>query len=261
MNQFNNFVIRGSSCGIVRNGEFVGDSDVVCPRKSLLRHVKIEETHSATTQAIFAIGHQFEKYFETLHPECEFEKLIIVDKVLEGHADAVSSDMVYELKSVTSKNSKKKYIKERKCKVENVLQLATYLSALEMNKGQLIYGDYTHICTYDKLVKMHPDQIASLFEGAIPEMHVFEIEINEQGYVLVDGQHFHNINVTELFEFQDKLHELVKARVLPPRIEQFDTNSWGGPCKYCKLSPLCDSAVDDLEEWIDLAAQIYEEQI
>lgn len=259
MKQLEDFIIRGSSSGMIRNGEYLGESAVVCPRRTILRHLKIEETHSKTTEAIFSIGHQFEQYFETLHPECEFEKLITVDGVLQGHADAVGPDIIYELKSVTSKNTKAKVFGKSIPKSDNVLQLATYMVALERDVGHLIYGDFTHVSTYDKLTKMYPDQIAALFKDAMPKMKTFVVTIDEQGFILVDGQQFHNINVTELLEFQDNLHELVKKRILPPRIEALEPNSWAGPCRYCPLAPLCDSATEDLEEWVELAAEIFEQ--
>ena len=261
MQKLNNFIIRGSSAGLLRHGEFLGDSASICPRRTILRHLEIEETHSAITKEVFSIGHYFEKYFEKLHPECEFEKLVTIDGVLQGHSDAVSADMVYELKSVTSKNTKTKVIKNGHPKTDNVLQLATYLLALERTQGKLIYGDFTHISTYDKLTKMRPSDIAPLFENAIPVMKEFLVEIDDNGFVLVDGENFYNINVTELIEFQDKLHELVKSRTLPPRIEPLESNSWTNACKWCKLAPLCDSGVEDLEEFVDLAQEIYEQQI
>lgn len=256
MNQLNDFIIRGSSSGLLRNGEYVGSSDSNCPRKTILRHLSIQQTHSRHTLEIFSIGHQFEAYFASLHPEMqrEFE---IVTPMVKGHVDFIDDEFLYELKSVTSRNTHNSVFKKGEPKSANVLQLLTYLVAIERQKGKLIYGSYTHICTYDKLSKMRTEDIAPLFKDAVPVMREFLVEIDDAGNALVDGEPFHNIHVSELIEFQENLHELVRQRILPPRIESLEPSAWTNPCKFCPLSTLCDSGISDLDEFVETAEEIF----
>lgn len=254
--KYDDFIIRGSSSGLIRNGEFLGSSDTNCPRKTILRHLDIQQVHSRHTLEIFNIGHQFEEYFASLHPEMqrEFE---IVTPTVKGHIDFVDDEFLYELKSITSRNTHNSVFKKNEPKSTNVLQLLTYLVAMERQKGKLIYGSYTHICTYDKLSKMRTDDIKPLFVGAVPVMKEFLVEIDDDGNALVDGEVFHNIHVSELIEFQDTLHELVKQRILPPRIEPLEPSAWTNPCKFCPLNTLCDSGISDLEEFVETAEEIF----
>lgn len=254
--KLDDFIIRGSSSGLVRHAEFLGSSDANCPRKTILRHLDVQQTHSKKTLEIFSIGHQFEEYFASLHPEMQREFEVITPTV-RGHVDFVSDDCIYETKSVTSKNTHSSVWKKNQPKPANVLQLLTYMVAMEREKGILVYGSYTHICTYDKLMKMRTEEIKPLFEGAVPVMKEFVVEIDELGNALVDGEPFHNIHVSELIEFQDNLHELVKQRILPPRIESLEPGAWSSPCKFCPLQTLCDSGISDLEEFVDTASEIF----
>lgn len=187
----------------------------------------------------------------------EFE---VITPTVRGHIDYIDDEFLYELKSVTSKNTHSAVFKKGEPKAANVLQLLTYMVALERDKAKLIYGSYTHISDYSKLMKMRTEDIAPLFVGAVPVMREFLVEIDPQGNALVDGEPFHNIHVSELLEFQDNLHELVKKRILPPRIEPLEPSAWTSPCKYCPLQALCDSPVDDLEEFVDMAAEIFEQE-
>jgi hypothetical protein len=260
LHRLDNFIIRGSSSGLVRNGEFLGSSDSNCARKTILRHCDVQQTHSPKTLEIFSIGHQFEEYFAKEHPDFQREFEVITDTV-KGHVDFISPDgVLYELKSVTSRNTHNSVWKKGEIKIHNALQLLTYLVAMEKQKGILVYGSYTHISTYDKLMKMRVDEIKPLFVGAVPVMKEFVVEIDNQGNALVDGEPFHNIHVSELIEFQDRLHELVKSRTLPPRIESLEPNAWASPCKYCPLQALCDSGIDDLEEFVETATDIFEQE-
>ena len=256
MKALDNFVIRGSSSGVFRNNEFISATDVACPRKTILRHLKIEETVNPKTQAIFKIGHYFEEYFKTLHPELEAETLVTGDG-WEGHADFTSSDHVWELKSVTSKNTYNQVFKKGLPKEQAVIQLASYMLQLEISTGTLVFGSFCHIATYDKLMKMKLHEIAPLFENAVPEMKEFAVEINEDGGVLLDGVSFMGLHVSELMEFQAQLHELVKNDVLPPRVEALKPDAWSDPCKFCKLAMLCDSSPVSLEDFAADAADVF----
>jgi hypothetical protein len=257
MKTLDNFIIRGSSTGVYRNGEFYTGSDVGCPRKTILRHLNIQQTVSEKTKEIFNIGFIFEEWFCSQFPDAIKEKEVN-SSMLQGHCDLVSDEFVYELKSCTSKNTYKTVFKDNKPKVQNIIQLVTYMIELEMNKGKLVYGSYVHVCDYSKLMKMQSDQIKTIFDGAVPVLKEFNVEIEEDGTVLVNGEHFHNLNVTEILDFQINLHELVKKKQLPPMVEALDQTTWDSPCKWCPLQALCESA-PDLETFIDTAEKIFEE--
>jgi CRISPR/Cas system-associated exonuclease Cas4 (RecB family) len=249
------FIVRGSSAGVYRNGEFLSDSDTACPRRTWLRHKNVQEKISKFTEQIFNIGFQFENYFGTL---VEGQKEVEVNTPnFGGHADLVTDDCVYETKSVTSKNTYKKVFKEKTPKSSHLIQLCHYLIQMERQKGKLVYGSFlTKEIEYGKLKKMRPDAIPALMENAIPEIKEFLIEISDDGFILVDGEHFENLHVSEFLDFIEEVSALINANELPPRVEPLTPNAWGDVCKFCPFLMVCDSNPTSLEDFTDACQDV-----
>lgn len=249
------FMVRGSSAGILRNGEFLSDSDTACPRRTWLRHKNIQEKISKFTEQIFAIGFRFEDYFGTL---VEGQKELEVNTLnFGGHADLVTDEFVYETKSVTSKNTYKQVFKQNKPKSSHLIQLCHYLIQMERQKGKLVYGSFlTKEIEYGKLKKMRPAEIPALLEGIVPEIKEFLVEISDDGFILVDGEHFENLHVTEFLDFIEEVSALINANELPPRVEPLTPNAWGDVCKFCPFAAVCDSNPTSLEDFTDLCNEV-----
>lgn len=254
------FVIRGSSNGIYRNEEFLSATDVACPRKTILRHLEIQETINEKTQEIFKIGHLFEDWYAQKHPHYEREREIIAPG-FKGHCDFSNGEEIVETKSCTSKNTYKEVFKQGKCKVQYVIQLACYMTMLEVPKGRLVFGSYVHIADYSKIQKMDIEDIQPLFANAEPELKEFIVTINTDGMVLVDGEIFYGINITEILAFQSELHRFVKQDELPPRVQSIDPSGKINPCQYCKLSYLCEKGVYELDDFIKESQDVLDNQI
>lgn len=257
MKTLDNFIVRGSSAGILRNSEFLSDSDTACPRRTWLRHKGIQEKISKFTEQIFAIGFKFEHHFGTL---VEGEKEVAVHTPnFQGHADLVNSDYVFETKSVTSKNTYKSVYKQGVAKSQHIIQLCHYLIQMERQRGKLVYGSYlSKEIEYAKLKAMRPDAIPALMENAVPEIREFLVEITNDGFINVDGQPYQNLHVTEFLDFIEEVSTLINANELPPRVEPLTPNAWGDVCKWCPFSAVCDSNPTSLEDFTDLCQDVLE---
>lgn len=252
------FIIRGSSAGIFRNGEFVSDADTACPRRTILRHLNIQETISAFTKQIFAIGFKFEDHYGALVPDAAKEVAITTPN-FSGHADAVTDDVVIETKSVSSKNTYKQVFKQGIVKSNHLIQLCHYLIQMERQKGRLVYGSYvSKTIDYSKLKAMHPDKIPALMENAVPEIREFDVVIDDDGFIMVDGEPYQNLHVSEFLDFISELTALIEADELPPRVEPLTPNSWGDVCKWCPFNLVCDSNPATIEDFVEGAQEVLE---
>lgn len=254
-------IIRGSSAGIFRNSEFLSDANNACPRKSYLRHLNIQEKPNAFTKIIFGLGFQFERYFADnwkFVGTPQFE-VAVHDDNFTGHADVVDDEFVYETKSCSSKNTYAQVYKKGIAKSNHIFQLCHYLIALERTKGRLCYGSYvTKDLDYSKMKQMQHVQIAKLLENAIPEIRVFDVTIEEAGFIHVNGEPYENLHVSEFLNFRTELTSIIEQNELPPRVESLKLSGWTNPCQFCPLATLCETNVTNLEEFVESAAEIFE---
>lgn len=258
MTDLKDFKIRGSSAGIFRNNSFQANAANGCPRRTLLRHLDVQETPSAFTKQIFEIGFGFERYYAQFIPGAQFDVEVKVGKFV-GHADAVDDNFVYETKSCTSKNTEKLVFKQNTPKAEHITQLVLYMIALERETGKLVYGNYvTARVDYSKLKKMNPKDIPALMAGITPSVKEFLVTISEDGAVNVDGKPFENMHVSEFLAFEDELVKIIENEELPPRVEALK-DGWGSdPCSWCPLKVICDSNPSDIDEFVESAKELFD---
>lgn len=250
------FVIRGSSAGIFRNGEFLAGAEAGCPRRTILRHLNAQEEIKEATKLVFALGAQFEDYYATIVPDTVRE-LEVKFGNFTGHVDFADDEYLYETKSISSKNTLS-VIKKGRVKLQNLLQICHYLVALERTKAKLVYGDYTKTITYQQIMTGSFEWVTRQLDGAIPTLHEFLIEIKDDGFIYVNGKVYENLHVSEFIDFQDRLNELVEADELPPRAEPIETG-WGADvCKYCPFQMLCNSNPSTIEDFVEGAQEVVE---
>ena len=152
-------VLRGSSVGIHENGLYITGENSTCPRYVIARiEGLIPDFSKADENPVFYLGRQFEVWFKTtltgefveeFEVEHEFEDIKVM-----GHADIVTPDLVYELKSVSSVNVERELRLRNKYKFANLVQLAFYMLFSDRAHGKLIYGDYTKLIKYPELKNM-----------------------------------------------------------------------------------------------------------
>lgn len=244
------FSVRGGNSGFVRNGQQFASDANSCFRKILLRHHKIEEPIDEGTKNVFAVGFFNEELFkQTLIKEdlmfmadVELYEQVTKNVSLVGHADFVVTEplrsIVFELKSITSKNSHKNIIEKGKYKLTNLAQCVRYMLMQETPYGVLRYTSFLEAVEY-RIVKSQPWSVTEEKIKAIePVSRCFEIFINNDGDILVDGK-------PSSFHVDDILtHTKLAAKFL-----ESNTVSHGRPldpsgsdtCQYCPFSKACDT--------------------
>lgn len=213
--------VRGAHSGFMRNGYVHTDSNVSCGRVMLLRAHGVEEHKDAATLARFAIGHRNEEvYCEQYLKDVPHERDVLLSTdTFEGHADVVTDDAVYELKSVTSPKVWSN-AKAGKYKLSNLAQLVGYMIVGGRDAGWLCY---------------------TFYEGGEPKATVqFEVTFDVMaihvngaptGYCKSDWWEHHFY----------MLRELNSVGPLHPDQPVDPSNNFGTPCTWCPFSSVCDS--------------------
>lgn len=250
--------IRGGNAAIYRNGEFLTDSSSGCLRIAKLRSYGFQPAIlEPRTLKVFKIGNLFEDWFGkeqfTLKKEEQVKFQIIKDVEFIGHIDYMDDDFLYELKSVTSKNTYREVFKKNKPKMQNVLQIATYMVALERDKAKLIYGSFVKTVTYDKLEELGDDEFEEMCETLKPdELMEFNIKICEDGnfYYGTDGTYRSlGLHIRDITEFWNEAAKILMDDDVPSKPTKLDAKSYFGPCDYCDMKNICASEYDSWDQF------------
>lgn len=240
--------LRGGNSSIVRNGVLYGSSPSNCLRMVLLRHHGVEFQPDERSLKVFTIGHLNEELFERDYlagiEGLEKEKNVVVglsDSVdFSGHIDYSTPGLLYELKSCTSDNTHRKVFTQGKYKIENLIQLATYLFMTETSEGYLCYTSYTDKIQYKTLDKVLMDDIVRLAEESDRETIKILVTFNENGEVIAKGKGS-GVFISDILEFQNTAVNVLENQVIhPDRPEPFEANSRFTACSNCPLNRLCD---------------------
>lgn len=247
--------IRGGNAAIFRNGEFRTDSSSGCVRIAKLRSNDFQAAiDEPRTLKVFKIGHMFEDWFQyqsktPLKKEEQVKFEINKDVEFIGHIDYMDDEFLYELKSVTSKNTYRDVFKKKKPKMQNVLQLATYMVALERDKGKLIYGSFLKTVSYDQLEELGDDEFEDMCDTLKPdELMEFNIHMCENGHFYCNNVEI-GIHILDITEFWNEAAKLIINKDIPPRPEKLDSKSFFGPCDYCPLKDICANEYDSWDEF------------
>ena len=221
------WTVRGGNSAFCKDGVFHSYDSNGCPRSVLLRAHGIEApVDDIRTQKTFNVGFMNEDLFVKHYMQgicTSLDHAIddpITDKInFEGHADVVTDNLVFELKSVTSRNTWE-MVRKGKYKVSNLAQLVNYMLSRKATKGFLVYSLYAYVQGLE-----------------LPDIF-FEVDLDSDGNILVNGKEtgFHLNDIVA--------DRQTKARVLENN-EVYDkrpVNPTGdkSPCHYCDFKALCD---------------------
>ncbi len=246
--------IRGGNAGLFKNGEFRTDSSNGCPRVIKLRAYGFQSgIVEGSTAKVFKVGHLFEDWFAKENPGLVAEhpvKFNVTEDVeFAGHIDFVGEEFIYELKSVTSKNTYRDVFKKQKPKEQNLLQLMTYMVALERDKGKLIYGSFTKTITYDMFEEIGDDEFEEMCETLKPDDTIeFFVTLDEQGEFHCNGKSI-DINVSDICEFWNQASAMIMDEEVPAKPEKLAEKNYFGPCHFCDLKNICASDYDSWDEF------------
>lgn len=246
--------IRGGNAAIYRNGEVRTDASSGCPRMFKLRSYQFQPAITEPrTLKVFKIGQMFEDWYGDTNPQLEKEREVRFDinEDVEfiGHIDYSDEDFLYELKSVTSKNTFREVFKKQKPKMQNVLQLATYMVALERDKGKLIYGSFTNTLQYDMLEELDDDKFEEICDTLKPDATMeFNITISDSGIFSCNGQEL-DLQVADIVEFWEAAAEIICDEEVPAKPAQLDPKSYFGPCSFCELKNICANEYDSWDQF------------
>lgn len=245
------FGVRGGNSGFVKNGVVWGSDPGSCPRRILLRHHGIEEQPDEKSKKVFAIGHLNEELFEQ---ELKQKKLaydkelalcepIFDDVDFHGHSDYVVTHpdigkCVYELKSVTSKNTYKKIFEQSDPKLSNLAQCVNYMLSVETTRGRLRYSSFIEAIEYKDIDLYNIQDILDTCREIIPEHKVFEIEIHPSGSITVDGE-INDFSVTDILDHRRLSAEMLRKNTVfsdrPQPSELFNN-----VCGFCPFREVCE---------------------
>jgi hypothetical protein len=160
------------------------------------------------------------------------------DVSVRGHADFVhysTTDLdpddpskmkpvsVDELKSCTSKNTRRNVIKNGVYVIENLAQLICYMAAFKVPRGRLIYTYWEHINN----------------EWRPMDERIFEVDIDDFGRICVDSKPS-QYTIYDLFAHRQQAFEAIAFVRVQQRPHRWDA-PFGSPCGYCHFKSACDA--------------------
>ena len=252
----NNYLPLGNSGQLV-NGQIYDNSNQSCPRKIYARAVGFEEPIEDSSLVTFAVGNAVESVFFQKNPTwiasyrsptplAPFD--MFPDFNIRLEADAVlmkdgKIDKITELKSISSSKMAKKVFAEGEYKLENLVQLASYMVYLDVEKGFLYYQStiyHSFECAKTKY---------SIRAG---DKKVFSVTINDHGYFMVDGNRT-PVSVDSILRFGEYIAcvlagEVPFKQVLIP-VSSSEPEKGNVGCYYCPCKPYCESC-DTWDSWL-----------
>jgi CRISPR/Cas system-associated exonuclease Cas4 (RecB family) len=242
------YTVRGGNSAFFKDGKFHSHDQSGCPRQVLLRAHGIEApVDDLRTQKTFNIGFLNEELFVKHYMQGLFTSTDhainepITEKVnFEGHADVVTEDLVFELKSVTSKSTWEQ-VSKGKPKLSNIAQCVNYMLSQRVQKGYLVYSLYAYVQGLE-----------------LPDIF-FEIFIDNDGNILLNGNQT-GYSLTDIVsDRHTKAKVLENNEVYPER----PVNPTGkqSPCFYCPFQSVCDkwdkaTQNKSTEKFLDRAKEI-----
>lgn len=160
---------------------------------------------------------------------------------LSGRADFVYHnetvvDEVIELKAVSSYAKQRDVIDVGNIPPENLAQLITYMSILNVCKGKLIYTRWKN----KNLAKSTKDNLQSADKNdyeAIAD-RTFEVNVNDYGRIIIDHQPS-KFTIYDVYSHQNSAAKAITEGVVKERPLGWEAK-FGSPCSYCVFSKACD---------------------
>lgn len=214
-----------------------------CLRKILLQSRNIDapftgvstEDPDGTTLGDVNENRHVERLYNEGHKkflrEVEFKGKVPQEPTISysGHCDFIIANdinpaFVDELKSATSKNTRRNVIKNGEYVTETLAQLLSYMGEAKLVNGRIIYTYYeqdTNTKTYHAI-----------------DARTFHVTVDDYGKVFVDKK-------ATQWHYQDVIaHRVAAAKVIrsgqvAQRPYRWDTE-WASPCKFCHFKDACD---------------------
>lgn len=220
-----NLHIRGGNSAFFKDGRFITHDQSGCPRMVLLRHHGVEApVNDVRTQKTFNLGYMNEELFvkhwlpnTPTIVDGEVCEPIIEGVDFVGHIDVQTADVVFELKSVSSRSTWT-LVKDGGYKVGNLAQCVNYMLAKQVTKGYLVYSLYAYLQGLE-----------------LPDVFI-EITLDDDGNILVNRKKtgFTLENIVQ--DRTEKARVLRDDKVYPERPVNSDGTS---ACKYCPFKTVC----------------------
>ena len=169
---------------------------------------------------------------------------------LSGHADFVHYENgktvgVDELKSVQSKNVRREVIKKGLYNVENLAQLVSYMSAMDVLQGRLIYSYYEHVSDVWTCI----------------DERIFAVTIDEHYRIFVDSKPT-QYTVFDLYAHQKAAADVIATGRVADRPANWDA-AFISPCGYCPFASACDAwdqnAIESKEAFVEHCKNLVKE--
>lgn len=241
------WTIRGGNSAFCVDGTFVSHDQSGCPRSVLLRAHGIEEpVDDVRTQKTFNVGFLnedlFVKHYMSHIPHCVDFAIDepVTEKInFEGHADVVTEDLVFELKSVTSKNTWE-MVRKGKPKISNLAQCVNYMLSRKATRGYLVYSLYAYVQGLE-----------------LPDIF-FEIELDSDGNIMLNGKQT-DYHIDHIVEDRQTKARVLEDNVVYDKRPVSDTVGKSS-CQYCPFSSVCDwwdkSKNKKTEEFLSKAKEV-----
>lgn len=248
-----NYFALGNA-GILVKGFIPSSSNQACPRRIYLRACGLQEPVDSRALVTFAVGSALEEVFSKNNPTWEMSYRLpemlkpfdmFPDFGVGLEADAVKKDdtgkivAITELKSVSSTKIHKRVFAEGHYKLDNLIQLCSYLTYLGVERGFLMYTSVLyHSYTFNK----------EKITAKAGDKKVFAVTISEKGKFLVDKNET-SVTVDSISRFGTYIACVLDGQVpfnqvLTP-IDPVENEKVS--CFYCPLREACEKA----DSWED----------
>jgi hypothetical protein len=257
--------VTGGNASVMIAGSIRSDSSSGCVRKLLLRNHGVEAHINEATEELFDTGKEFEKQFEKrliakgTPYKADFKKIIDVGHNVNWTISLdflLNSNVVVETKCATTKKRILETFVHGKYKMQHMIQLVSYMIALDLKDGFLVYGaGEPYKYSFKKVVK----------EFAQWDIYTFKVTLDDNKFVVKDTQTgvesllcIRPEHVVRYLEYATwVLNEQVVNTLIPEPFSEFTD-----PCKYCEFNPVCEQVKGDvgIEDFIEACKTLIEQQ-
>lgn len=226
----------------MQNGVVYSDSPQACLRRILLRHHGIQEEIGEKTQKVFNIGYMNESQYQLQYPDMQGDVKVTVplnkNAEFAGSVDFVKSDgSPEEHKSITSTTTHKLVFDNDLYKMDNLVQLASYMVALEQQKGELVYTSYVEAVTYKEIDNFTWDEIRERILSITPQVKRYLVTLDDSGRFHFEKKPL-DLYVDNIIDFWKEGANVLENNIVYPNRPE-TKKRFGTPCDFCPLKDVC----------------------
>lgn len=254
--------ITGGNTTLLRFGKILSNSPSGCPRRLLLRNLKIEPPIDADTRKIFQAGFDFEDYILMRLTKNGYEvaqdvkNKIVLSEITNWTVSAdfvVNDETIVETKSTNTDKRAKDVFVHNKFKTEHMLQLANYLYSFQKDEGILMYGHMGSDYTYKyrgTTVEVPRLSIKQFFLTRKNGKFTWrDPDTEETGLFLANEQNIANTLNYLMWVLENDVYDCLEP-------EGF--SEYMNPCKFCEFNKMCAKLPTSFEEFVGESKRIVE---